>query len=95
MRRPWRLSEQPSSLHIFLLPDKRKSWLKVSLNGKRVTVADGKKVRDVLFEVVKNDVVDLKREVDYSRSEYALWKEIWDDKKPIPCFVFNKDVDGQ
>jgi len=77
------------------LPDKRKSWLKVFHNGKRVTVADGKKVRDLLFEVVKNDVAALKREVDYSRSEYALWEEIWDDKKPIPCFVFSKDVDAQ
>ena len=77
------------------LPDKRKSWLKVFLNGKRVTVADGKKVRDALFEVVKNDVATLKREVDYSRGEYALWEEIWDDKKPIPCFVFSRDVDAQ
>lgn len=77
------------------LPDKRKSWLKVLFNGKRVTVADGKKVRDALFEVVKNDVAALKREVDCSQSEYALWEEIWDDKKPIPCFVFSKDVNSQ
>ena len=75
------------------LPDKCKSWLKILFNGKRVTIADGKKVREVLFEVVKNDVAALKREVDYAKNEYALWEEIWDYKKPIPCFVFSKDVD--
>lgn len=83
------------NITFLFLPDKRKSWLKVLFNGKRGTIADGKKVKDALFEVVKNDVATLKMEVDYPRSEYALWEEIWDDKKPIPCFVFSKDVDAQ
>ena len=81
---------------IFLfLPDKRKSWLKVFLNGRRVTVADGKNIKDMLYEVVRNDVAALKNDVDYTKSEYALWKEIWEDRKPIPCFVFSKDVTEQ
>lgn len=92
---PVKNNGKEEDITFLFLPDKRKSWLKVFLNGKRVTVVDGKKVRDVLFEVVKNDVAALKREVDYSRSEYALWEEIWADKKPIPCFVFSKDVDAQ
>ena len=81
---------------IFLfLPDKRKSWLKVFLNGRRVTIADGKKIKDTLYEVVKNEVAALKNDVDYTLSEYALWGEIWEDRKPIPCFVFSKDVNEQ
>lgn len=92
---PVKNKEKEEDITFLFLPDKRKSWLKVLFNGKRVTVADGKKVRDVLFEVVKNDIAALKREVDYSRSEYALWEEIWADKKPIPCFVFSRDVDAQ
>lgn len=77
------------------LPDKRKSWLKVFLNGRRVTIADGKKIKDTLYEVVKSDVAALKNDVDYTKSEYALWEEIWEDRKPIPCFVFSKDVNEQ
>ena len=77
------------------LPDKRKSWLKVFLNGRRVTIADGKKIKDTLYEVVKSDVAALKNDVDYTKSEYALWEEIWEDRKPIPCFVFSKDVGEQ
>ena len=77
------------------LPDKRKSWLKVFLNGRRVTIADGKKIKDTLYEVVKSDVAALKNDVGYTQSEYALWEEIWEDRKPIPCFVFSKDVTEQ
>ena len=77
------------------LPDKRKSWLKVFLNGRRVTIADGKKIKDTLYEVVKSDVAALKNDVDYTKSEYTLWEEIWEDRKPIPCFVFSKDVNEQ
>lgn len=92
---PVNTKEKEEEITFLFLPDKRKSWLKVFLNGKRVTVADGKKVRDVLFDVVKNDITALKREVDYAKAEYALWEEIWTDKNPIPCFVFSKDVDTQ
>ena len=92
---PVKNKEKEEDITFLFLPDKRKSWLKVLFNGKRVTVADGKKVRNVLFEVVKNDVVALRREVDYAKTEYSLWEEIWDDKKPIPSFVFSKDVDAQ
>lgn len=94
MALPVTIKGKEEEITFLFLPDKRKSWLKVFLNGKRVTVADRKKVKDVLFEVVKNDVVALKKEMDYAKTEYALWEEIWAEKKPIPCFVFSNDVDA-
>lgn len=86
---------QEDGIIFLFLPDNRKSWLKVFLNGWRVTIADGKKIKDTLYEVVKNDVAALKNDVGYTQSEYALWEEIWEDRKPIPCFVFSKDVTEQ
>ena len=86
---------QEEGIIFLFLPDKRKSWLKVFLNGRRVTIADGKKIKDTLYEVVKSDVATLRNDVDYIQSEHALWAEIWEDRKPIPCFVFSKDVNEQ
>lgn len=87
-------NEKEDGITFLFLPDKRKSWLKVFLNGRRVTIADGKKIKDTLYEEVKNDVAALKNDVEYKQSEYALWEEIWEDRKPIPCFIFSKDVNA-
>ena len=95
MAQPVNGNGKADGITFLFLPDKRKSWLKVFLNGRRVTIADGKKIKDMLYEVVKSDVAALKNDVDYTQSEYALWEEIWEDRKPIPCFVFSKDVDEQ
>lgn len=78
---------------VFLfLPDKRKSWLKVYCGGQRLTVVSSAKIADSLYDIVRNDVMALVKDVDYKDSGYDLWKEIWKDKKSIPCFVYSEPI---
>lgn len=78
---------------VFLfLPDKRKSWMKIKAGERRLTIADGTKIRSVLFDVVKTDLVSLVKEAGYKGTEEELWKEIWEDRKSIPCFVYTEQI---
>ena len=88
-------SKLNSSDIIFLfLPDKRKSWLKIKCCGQRLTVAKSAKIKDVLFDKVRDDVAKLAKEVAYEGKDYALWEEIWLDKESIPCFVYAEPIIG-
>jgi hypothetical protein len=72
------------------LPDKRKSWLKIFLDGKRLTIPESAKIRETLFSFVKKDVEKLKDVLETEKSADELWKEIWEDRKPLPCFVYTE-----
>ena len=73
-------------------PDKRKSWLKVYVDGKRLTIPNSATIKDFLFDLVKKDVEKLKDSLETDKSEKELWEEIWDEKKPIPCFIFKESL---
>lgn len=76
---------------VFLfLPDKRKSWLKIYVDGKRLTIPNSAKIRETLFGVVREDTEKLRDTLETEKSAEELWKEIWEDKKPIPCFIFSE-----
>lgn len=78
---------------VFLfLPDKRKSWLKIYVDGKRLTIPNSAKIKDALFETVKKDLESLKNSIETEKSVEVLWSEIWEDKKPIPCFIFTDSL---
>jgi hypothetical protein len=74
---------------VFLfLPDKRKSWLKVFFNGKRLTIPSSEKIREELFDIVKKDITLLKEKLGLEQEESELWADIWKEKGSIPCFVY-------
>lgn len=78
---------------VFLfLPNKRKSWLKIFVDGKRLTIPTSTKIREALFVIVKNDLEKLRNTLETEKSAEDLWKEIWEDKKPIPCFIFTESI---
>lgn len=78
---------------VFLfLPDKRKSWMKIKAGERRLTIADGAKIRSVLFDVVKTDLANLMKEAEYKGTEEELWKEIWEDRRSIPCFIYTEQI---
>lgn len=78
---------------VFLfLPDKRKSWLKIFVDGKRLTIPNSGKIRDSLFELVKTDVEKLRTVLNLEKSAVELWRDIWEEKKSIPCFIFVKSI---
>ena len=77
---------------VFLfLPDKRKSWLKVFFNGKRLTIPASEEIRKKLFEIVKEDIILLKEQLGLKQEESVLWADIWKEKESIPCFVYVDD----
>ena len=84
-------SDQDDIVFLFL-PDKRKSWMKIKVGERRLTIADGMKIRSVLFDVVKTDLASLVKEAAYSGTEEELWKEIWDDCGSIPCFIYTEQI---
>lgn len=86
-------SNQDDIVFLFL-PDKRKSWLKIKTGERRLTIADGEKIRNVLFDVVKNDLTALLKDIDvgYDGTEETLWKEIWKDRCSIPCFIYTEQI---
>lgn len=78
---------------VFLfLPDKRKSWLKIYVDGKRLTIPTSATIKNALFEMVRKDVENLKNTIETEKSIEILWAEIWEDKKPIPCFIFTDSL---
>ena len=78
---------------VFLfLPDKRKSWLKIFIDGKRLAIPSSSEIRDSLFAIVKNDVENLKTTIESDNNSEEIWAEIWEDKKPIPCFIFSESL---
>lgn len=85
--------ENGDILFLFL-PDKRKSWLKINCCGQRLTIPNSAKIRDVLYDVVKENVAELKKEVEFEGTENALWEEIWREKESIPCFVYAEPISG-
>lgn len=84
-------SNQDEIVFLFL-PDKRKSWMKIKAGKRRLTIADGMKIRSVLFDVVKTDLASLVKEAVYGGTEEDLWKEIWDDCGSIPCFIYTEQI---
>lgn len=83
-----------SDIIFLFLPDKRKSWLKIKCCGQRLTVAKSAKIKDALYDKVRDDVAKLAKELTYERKEYNLWEEIWNDKESIPCFVYAEPLMG-
>lgn len=78
---------------VFLfLPDKRKSWLKIYIDGKRLTIPNSDKIKEHLFLIVRNDLEKLKAGLETEKSEEELWDEIWKEKKPIPCFIYRESL---
>lgn len=78
---------------VFLfLPDKRKSWLKVYCGNQKLTVVNSAKIADSLYDIVRDDVIALVKEVGYKGDGYDLWKEIWKERKSIPCFVYVEPI---
>jgi hypothetical protein len=79
---------------VFLfLPDKRKNWLKVFFDGKRLTIPTSEKIRDMLYEFVEDDIKALIKKLYLQQEGPELWAEIWKGKKSIPCFVYATEGD--
>jgi hypothetical protein len=78
---------------VFLfLPNKRKSWLKIYINGKRLAIPKSDRIKDHLYTIVQKNVEDLKSNLNSEKSANELWDEIWNDKKPIPCFIYRESL---
>lgn len=86
------LGTNKDNIVFLFLPDTRKSWLKIKAGERRLTIADGATVRNVLFDVVKTDLTSLTKDANYSGTEEELWKEIWDDCGSIPCFIYTEQI---
>lgn len=78
---------------VFLfLPEKRKSWLKIYIDGRRLTIPNSKKIKEYLYTLVQKDIERLKVTMETEKNGEELWDEIWDEKKPIPCFIFKESL---
>ncbi|MCR5574212.1 MAG: hypothetical protein K6F78_05260 [Bacteroidaceae bacterium] len=78
--------EETNNLLFVFLPDTRKNWMKLTWQGKRLTVCSSENVRDAIFRIVESDLKALKTELCYKGTEYEYWKkELWPGH--IPCFV--------
>lgn len=86
------LGQNQDDIVFLFLPDKRKSWMKIKTGERRLTIADGESIRNKLFAVVKTDLVNLVKVAGYKGTEEELWKEIWDDCRSIPCFIYTDQI---
>ena len=78
---------------VFLfLPDKRKSWLKIYIDGKRLSIPNTDRIKEHLFTIVRKDLETLKNNLGTQKSEEELWNEIWEEKKPLPCFIYKESL---
>ncbi len=86
--------------HLFVfLPDTRKNWLKVMWEGRRLAVSSNEDISDALFQIVEEDLLEVKSRLGYLETSYKLWKEdVWGGDDHIPCFVgdsfINNDIEN-
>jgi hypothetical protein len=82
-----KLKKTVTPLFIFL-PNTRKNWMRVNWEGRRLYISSCEAVRDVIFNVVKDDLAALKSTIKYADTPNTLWNEvIWPYEEHIPCFV--------
>jgi len=88
-----KLTKTDSPLFIFL-PDSRKNWLRLLWEGHRLPVTPAEEVKNVVWTVVKDDVVKVSDAL-YEPDENVFWdKNVWSGRTQLPCFVNGTHVSG-
>lgn len=63
-------------------PTERLSWLKISQEGKRLSVAKSETVKDIIKEIIISELIEA-----YSSEANDRFDELWNKKKGLPCFI--------
>ena len=79
------LVETTEPLFVFL-PNTRKNWMKVFWDGKRLPVCSADQVKNIVYDIVKDDLSRLQGILQFKDSTLDFWNnKIWPGH--IPCFV--------
>lgn len=66
------------SYYYFFNPMNRLSWLKISQEDKRISVADSQVVKDIIKDVLKDEL---------NKIQEINFENLWKDKIGFPCFI--------
>lgn len=70
-------------------PTEKLSWLKISQEGKRLSVAEKNTVKEIVKDIILDE---LKTEFTDFKSKF---EELWNKKKGLPCFIKLEDTNYQ
>lgn len=88
-----KLTKTDVPIFVFL-PDTRKNWLRLLWKGHGLTVAPAEEIKNTVWSVVKDDVVELS-DVLCESDEDAFWEnKVWGGRTQLPCFVNGAQVYG-
>lgn len=68
-------------------PTERLSWLKVSQEGKRLSVAKSETVKEIVKIILLNELT-----IPYSSQANSRFDELWNKKKGLPCFIKFEEI---
>ncbi|MDD2199671.1 MAG: hypothetical protein PHE08_08105 [Bacteroidales bacterium] len=71
-------------------PFNRLSWLKITQENKRLIVADNKKAKSFVYDVISNELSSLASSNNISAND--LFDYLWEHKLGYPCFIKIEDV---
>ena len=68
-------------------PTERLGWLKVSQEGKRLSVAKSETVKKIIKKILINELT-----ATYSSNANSRFDELWNKKKGLPCFIKLEEI---
>ena len=83
-------SQQGKIVFLFL-PQKRLSWLKIFVDGNRVTIAKSDEIKRCIYNKLSTELSHLELELNATN----LWDEIWTTVQPIPCFIYDNKLSSR
>lgn len=76
-----------SKFYYLFNPMERLSWLKISQEGKRLSVAGSNSVKDIVNKLLIGELSAIHKNAN------EKFEELWGKKKGLPCFIKLEDID--